>query len=123
MDTIWNCAFGLDIDLQNNPDNEYFKNSEKVFQMTNSFSLPIFFSSNAFSFFLIKTFNQFKFIYKKTKALFHELDHVWSFVLNFLNKILLIFGIEQNSFIWLNQKIDYLLERRLANKVISFVHL
>ncbi len=56
MDTIWNCAFGLDIDLQNNPNNEYFKNSEKVFQMTNSFSLPIFFSSNAFSLFLIKTF-------------------------------------------------------------------
>ena len=25
MDTIWNCAFGLDLDLQNNPDNEYLK--------------------------------------------------------------------------------------------------
>lgn len=31
MDTIWNCAFGLDIDLQNNPNNEYLKNSEKTF--------------------------------------------------------------------------------------------
>ena len=31
MDTIWNCAYGIDIDLQNNPDNEYFHASEKVF--------------------------------------------------------------------------------------------
>ena len=31
MDTIWNCAFGVDIDLQNNPDNEYFKKCEQIF--------------------------------------------------------------------------------------------
>lgn len=32
MDTIWNCAFGVDIDLQNNPENEYFNRCEKVFK-------------------------------------------------------------------------------------------
>ena len=31
MDTIWNCAFGVDIDLQHNPDNEYYKKSEELF--------------------------------------------------------------------------------------------
>ena len=46
MDTIWNCAFGLDTDLQNNPDNKYFKNSENVFKLLTTFHLPIFLSSN-----------------------------------------------------------------------------
>jgi hypothetical protein len=32
MDSIWNCAFGLDIDLQNNRENDYFVNSENVFK-------------------------------------------------------------------------------------------
>jgi hypothetical protein len=34
MDTIWNCAFGVDIDLQHNPDNEYYKKSEELFNTT-----------------------------------------------------------------------------------------
>ncbi len=32
MDSIWNCAFGMDIDLQNNPDNLYMHNSENIFR-------------------------------------------------------------------------------------------
>ena len=32
MDTIWNCAFGLDIDLQNNPENPYLVHSNQVFR-------------------------------------------------------------------------------------------
>lgn len=32
MDTIWNCAFGYDIDLQNNPNNSYFYKCEGVFR-------------------------------------------------------------------------------------------
>ncbi len=31
MDTIWNCAFGYDIDVQNQPDNPYFHRCEQVF--------------------------------------------------------------------------------------------
>jgi hypothetical protein len=31
MDTIWNCAFGVDIDIQNNPNNIYFTKAEQVF--------------------------------------------------------------------------------------------
>jgi hypothetical protein len=41
MDSIWNCAFGLDIDLQNNPDNEYFTRCEEVF--SNNLRFPIYF--------------------------------------------------------------------------------
>ena len=33
MDTIWSCGFGLDTDMQNNVNNPYFLNSEKVFSL------------------------------------------------------------------------------------------
>ena len=33
MDTIWNCAFGLDIDLQNDIDNLYLYHSDRVFEL------------------------------------------------------------------------------------------
>ena len=36
MDTIWNSAFGVDIDIQNNPENEYFDKCEKVFGNTSN---------------------------------------------------------------------------------------
>nr|ARQ84123.1 cytochrome P450 [Brachionus plicatilis] len=32
MDSIWNCAFGVDIDFQNNPENIYFKKCESLFE-------------------------------------------------------------------------------------------
>src|SRR5690606_41997884 len=36
MDTIWNCAFGVDIDLQKKPDNEYFKHCEYIMGQTSN---------------------------------------------------------------------------------------
>ena len=45
MDTIWNCAFGLDIDLQNNRDNSYFRNCERLFSDTASWNLPRYLGS------------------------------------------------------------------------------
>ena len=35
MDTIWSCAFGLDTDMQNNPDDPYFVHSQRVFAEEN----------------------------------------------------------------------------------------
>lgn len=32
MDTIWNCATGMDIDCQNNPDNLYMSKALLVFK-------------------------------------------------------------------------------------------
>lgn len=32
MDSIWNCAFGVDIDFQNNSENVYFKRCEALFE-------------------------------------------------------------------------------------------
>lgn len=32
MDTIWNCAFGIDSDILHDPQNEYFTTMEKVFE-------------------------------------------------------------------------------------------
>jgi hypothetical protein len=45
MDTIWNCAFGLDIDIQNNRENEYFKNCEAIFQNNADLSFRLFLGS------------------------------------------------------------------------------
>ena len=41
MDTIWNCAFGVDMDLQNNPNNPYLEKSERVFTNMANFTLPM----------------------------------------------------------------------------------
>ena len=30
MDTIWNCAYGIDINSQDEPENKYFHAAEKV---------------------------------------------------------------------------------------------
>ena len=48
MDTIWNCAFGLDIDLQHNPQNPYFVNCEKVFASISQLNLPSYLGSKNF---------------------------------------------------------------------------
>ena len=44
MDSIWNCAFGLDIDLQNDPDNLFLKNSCEHIQNTAEFGVFRLFS-------------------------------------------------------------------------------
>jgi hypothetical protein len=41
MDSIWNCAFGIDIDLQNNPNNEYFFQCERAFSNTVNLTFPL----------------------------------------------------------------------------------
>lgn len=46
MDMIWNCAYGMDMDLQNNPDNEYFHASEQVFKEATKFKFFNILSSN-----------------------------------------------------------------------------
>ena len=55
MDTIFNAAFGYDIDLQNNPDNPYFIKSESVFKEIDEFGLPHFLGSTGI-FLLLKKF-------------------------------------------------------------------
>jgi len=41
MDSIWNCAFGVDIDVQNNPNNEYFYQCERAFSNTVNLTFPL----------------------------------------------------------------------------------
>lgn len=45
MDTIWNCALGLDIDLQNDLDNIYYKKSESVILFTQNLNKLLIASS------------------------------------------------------------------------------
>ena len=39
MDTIWNCAFGLDIDLQNNPNSPYLTKCEQFMKELATYTL------------------------------------------------------------------------------------
>jgi hypothetical protein len=51
MDTIWNVAYGVDLDLQNNPTNPYFVQSEKTFAVSATPNNPIIlFASNKYFF-------------------------------------------------------------------------
>ena len=41
MDSIWNSAFGLDINLQKDCNNEYLKKSEQIFKLSRVLSTQI----------------------------------------------------------------------------------
>jgi hypothetical protein len=45
MDTIWNCAFGIDTDTQNELNNQYYEKSEKVFRNSVDFTMPLYLGS------------------------------------------------------------------------------
>lgn len=96
MDSIWNCAFGLDIDLQNDKnENLYFTNSEKIFRESAMPSPIIIFSS-----------------------LFYELNSIFIILYNLMDKIqCLIFGKETAARIWLHKEIGQLLMRRKLEKI------
>lgn len=42
MDTIWNTAFGIDINMQNNPNNPYFNKCESHFSSAVHFNFGLF---------------------------------------------------------------------------------
>jgi hypothetical protein len=45
MDTLWSCSYGLDIDVQNDSENEYFHAAEKVFSEAHRLKTLNFLSS------------------------------------------------------------------------------
>ena len=47
MDTIWQCAFGVDADSQNRIDDPYYKKCEKVFTDIADFNMLMYFGSKA----------------------------------------------------------------------------
>lgn len=90
MDTIWNCAFGLDIDLQNDPDNLYLRNCESFFRLT---AYPGFFSY--------------------LSLLFIEMNSFFVPIHTLIEKIkTLIFGTGNEPRQWLYNKVGYILTRR-----------
>ena len=95
MDTIWNCAIGLDIDLQNDLDNVYFKQSERVFQMLIKLN-PILLMS----------------------VLFHELDWLLKHIVAWIDYFKKVFGNgNTNEYGWLNKQVDLLFMKRFEQKV------
>jgi hypothetical protein len=56
MDTIWNCAFGVDHDIQNKRDNVYFDKCEWVFRKTEQLDIFSYLGRNWFQFECIQIF-------------------------------------------------------------------
>lgn len=46
MDTIWNCAFGIDTDLQNDLNNQYFYRAEQIFKRSADLNFPMYLGGN-----------------------------------------------------------------------------
>jgi len=44
MDTIWSCAFSLDTDMQNDPQNPYLVDSQQIFEFANKMKVLLFLS-------------------------------------------------------------------------------
>nr|QEV83799.1 cytochrome P450 [Brachionus rotundiformis] len=92
MDSLWKCTYGIDINIQNKSDDEYFEASEKVF-------------SDAFKFKILKILS----------ILFPELDSLWIFLTNFQNKIKKLIGFENEPKALIVEKFDKTLRERIAN--------
>ena len=91
MDSIWNCAFGVDINIQYERENEYFKKCEELFKS---------FANLNFIAILASYFHEFRHII--VKSLFSTTRLLSYFVDN--NRLL--------PFFWLRQKINDLIELR-----------
>lgn len=37
MDSLWKCNYGIDLNIQNQPNNDFFKASEKIFSDAHKF--------------------------------------------------------------------------------------
>lgn len=96
MDSLWNGAFGVDIDIQNDLDNEYFHKCEANFKMLGDLILP-----------------QYLGVY------FHEIKEYILYALVFLTDIVSKFVDEKNilPIYWLRKKIGGLVRARLEQNV------
>ena len=48
MDVVFNCAFGIDADIQKNTDNEYLYKTREIIKNINTIVGPFYFLSNEF---------------------------------------------------------------------------
>ena len=121
MDTIWNCAFGIDIDIQNNPENEYFTKCEKVFSNTEQQNIFTFLASNNYTF--KKAYLIIDFLLNSIYLVhFHEIG---SYIFNFMMLLFHVFGRLFDSFIpfaWIVQRVDEIVEKRKKEKVKLIVN-
>nr|QEV83809.1 cytochrome P450 [Brachionus rotundiformis] len=92
MDSIWNCAFGVDINMQYEKDNLYFKKCEEVFRISSNLILP-----------------QYLGIY------FYEMKEFVLFVLTILMIVKANFANHEKllPYFWLRNRIGELVKKRL----------
>lgn len=95
MDSIWNCAFGLDIDLQKDPDNLFLKNSCQHIQSTTE----------------IGFFQTLTWIFEELDPIIYPIFKAWDFIkVNIFRK-------DINCDLWLEKKIGQLVDMRIEKKV------
>ncbi|CAF0750430.1 unnamed protein product [Brachionus calyciflorus] len=98
MDSIWNCAFGVDINMQYEKENDYFNKCEEVFRLSANMILPQYLG-----------------------IFFHEFKEI---ILNCLTRIMAIMSKFADSkrllpFFWLRMKVGELVTTRLKNETLK----
>nr|QUF59379.1 cytochrome p450 CYP3045C2 [Brachionus angularis] len=95
MDSIWNCAFGIDIDLQNDSKNDYFDRCESVFRQTSDLTL-----------------------YAYLGVYFHEFKENILVILMILNFVMskIVDPNYVHPFYWLRSKVVDIVENRKVNE-------
>lgn len=117
MDTIWNCAFGLDIDLQNNPENPYLVESNQIFRDLSklSFFRILLCKRNFISCLELIINTNWTFF---CQVFFQELEPFIYPLYRLVSHLTLKFsGSEYDSVNWLRNRIGQLVDLRLEKKV------
>ena len=118
MDTIWNCAFGLDIDVQNQPDNKYFTSCELVFSNSWKLNFQSYLGSKISIFLLhiIKLNDRLFFL--SLIVYFHEFKEIIVEVLSFVfNLACYIVPSKVPPITWIRHRIGELVDKRNNEKV------
>nr|AHL88982.1 cytochrome p450 3045A1 [Brachionus koreanus] len=92
MDSLWKCTYGIDLNIQNKPCNEYFKASEKIF-------------ADAYKFKFIKLLSIF----------FPEFDFLWIFFTNFQNEIKKRIGLPREPKVFIINEFHKTLKEKISN--------
>ena len=116
MDTIWNCAFGLDINLQfDKSKEEYFEKCEALFDSAVNKNFIIYFGSESILLCGVAEFSSSTFGF--FQVYFHETKYLLLDILMFLSKLASNQTSKTAPFLWLRDKVVEVVENREKEKV------
>ena len=123
MDSIWNCAFGVDIEMQNNTNNQYFIKCEQVFQQQHQMHAIFYMGSkiithNYLSIYGIRFYWYFLLFVLIKKVYFHEFKKQFLDIMVSLNKIINCINPSlTRPYFWIRTHVGELVKKRKEEKV------